>query len=270
MGRKPYLWATKAERDKEMKTNEITYYILDACKNISDDSIINEGHVLFLLKKYRSYLIKREQESKKGSEVMASEFEEQQICLDMEKTAAIDGEPCTGGYYLRSKQKIPKLMDGAVTRVYPVDYYQGVNVVMVSRERMRYVGSNKWLKNVIYVSIGPDLHLYMNSSNPLFKYMKKARMTGVFEDWDEAEEMSCDADGEDTSCDVMEREFPIRDYLVPQLIEMTEKEILGTLYRPKDPANNATDDLADIMAYVRRNMKSDAARQIEGPYEGNG
>lgn len=247
-----------------MKTGEIIYYVLDAVKSMSDDSLVNEEHILFLLKKYRSFLIKREQESKKGSEVIASEFEEQQICLDLEKTAAIDGEPCTGGYYLRSKQKIPKLMDGGVTRVYPIDYYQGTKVVMVSRERMRYVGSNKWLKNVIYVSIGPDLHLYLNSSNPLFKYMKKARMTGVFEDYDEAAELACDADGEDTSCDVLDAEFPMRDYLVPQLIELTEKEILGVMYRPKDSANNDVDDLADIMAYVRRNMKSDAAREIEG------
>lgn len=82
-----------------MLVKEIVYYILDAVKAISDDSLITEEEVLFLLKKYRSFLIKKEQEKEKSTTDTASEFEYQQICLNLEKTPAIDGEPCTGGYY---------------------------------------------------------------------------------------------------------------------------------------------------------------------------
>jgi hypothetical protein len=46
------------------------------------------------------------------------------------------------------------------------------------------------------------------------------------------------------------------------MIELIVKELLGVNYRPKDSANNAADDLADLAAFVRRNMKSEAARQI--------
>lgn len=246
-----------------MLVKELVFYILDACKIISDDSILNESHVLFLAKKYRSFLIKKEQEKEKSTTDTASEFEYQQVCLDLEKTPAMDGTPCTGGYYLRSTKRIPKILEGTLPRVYPMDFYQGINVTFVPRDRMRYVGTNKFLQNIIWVSLGPDLHLYLYSNNPQFHYLRKLRMSAIFEDFDEVSGMLCDNDGEDASCDVFDAKFPIRDYLVPTLIELCEKEILGVNYRPSEHYNNSKDDLADLASFIRNNTKSGLQRQIE-------
>jgi len=60
----------------------------------------------------------------------------------------------------------------------------------------------------------------------------------------------------------MDVEFPLEADLIPQMIELIVKELLGVNYRPKDDANNSSDDLADIAAFVRRNMKSDVAKQM--------
>ena len=230
-----------------MLVKEIVYMILDLAKaNTSDDAFFVEEHVVFLLKKYRSFLIKKEQEKEKANTDIASEFEYQQICLDLEKVAAIDGEPCTGGYYLRTTKKIPKILEGNQPRIYPIDFYQGINICFIPRDRMRYVGTNKFLQNIIYVSLGPDLHLYLNSSNPQFLYLKKLRMSAVFEDFDDATDYLCDGEGEDAVCDVLDAVFPIRDYLVPTLIELVVKELVGAEYKPVDPANNAADDLAKV------------------------
>jgi hypothetical protein len=203
--------------------------------------------VLFLCKKYRSFLIKKEQEKEKTTTDTASEFEYQQICLDLEKVPAIDGDPCTGGYYLRTVQKIPKILEGNQPRVYPADFYQGINIAYVSRDRMRYVGTNPYLQNIIYVSLGPDLHFYLNSSNPQFFYLEgenKLKVSAVFEDFDEAAEYLCDDSGntEGVACDVLEAEFPIREYLVPTLIELVVKELTGGKYQVADIRNNAKDD----------------------------
>lgn len=228
-----------------MTVREIVYMVLDLAKaNSSDDSFFTEEHVVFLLKKYRSFLIKKEQEKKKSTTDMASEFEYQQICLDLEKVPAIDGSACTGGYYLRSTQKIPRVLIGNQPRVYPVDYYQGVNINYVARDKMRYVGTNKFLRNIIYASLGPDLHVYLNSSNEQFLYLKKLRMCAIFEDFDEVVSMLCDNDGEDAACDVLDASFPIREYLVPTLIELVVKELVGANYRPVDEMNNAADDMS--------------------------
>lgn len=229
-----------------MKVSELVYLCLDALKILSDDSIYTEEHVIFLLKKYRSFLIKKEQDKEKSSQDIASEFEYQQICLDLEKVPAIDGDPCTGGYYLRTTQKIPKILEGTLPRVYPLDFYQGIYISYVSRDRMRYVGTNPFLQNIIYTSLGPDMHLYLNSSNPQFLYMKKLRISAIFEDMDEAAELLCDDSGEDVSCDVLDMEFPIRDYLVPPLIELVVKELSGSKYLPRDSRNDADDGLSKI------------------------
>ena len=230
-----------------MLVKEAVYMVLDLLKGISDDYIYTEDHVIFLLKKYRSFLIKKEQEKEKETSDVASEFEYQQICLDLEKVPAIDGDPCTGGYYLRTTKPIPKILEGNQPRVYPIDFYQGINVSYISRDRMRYVGTNKFLQNIIWVSLGPDLHLYLKSNNPQFLYLKQLRMSAIFEDFDNASDYLCDDDGESTACDVLEASFPIREYLVPTLIELVVKELSGSAYRPADEKNNANDDTPNLV-----------------------
>ena len=228
-----------------MLVKEIVYMVLDLAKaNTSDDSFFNEDHVLFLLKKYRSFLIKKEQEKLKTTTDIASEFEYQQICLALEKVPAIDGSPCTGGYYLRTVKKIPKLLEGNMPRVYPIDFYQGINITYVPRDKMRYIGTNKFLRNIIYVSLGTDLHLYLKSINSQFLYLEKISMSAIFEDFDEIEKYKCE--GDTTVCGVMEREFPIREYLVPTLTELVVKELVGSMYKPVDQANNASDDMSKV------------------------
>lgn len=230
-----------------MLVKEIVYMVLDLAKAAtSDDSYFNEDHVIFLLKKYRSFLIKKEQEKQKATTDIASEFEYQQICLDLEKVPAIDGEPCTGGYYLRTTKKIPKILEDNQPRVYPVDFYQGINISYIPRDRMRYVGTNKFLQNIIYISLGPDLHLYLNSSNPQFLYLKKLRMSAVFEDFDDISCYLCDDDGNSKACDVLDEVFPIREYLVPTLMELVVKELTTAKYQPVDEHNNANDDMSKV------------------------
>lgn len=230
-----------------MLVKEIVYMVLDLAKAAtSDDSFWTEDHVIFLLKKYRSFLIKKEQEKQKATTDIASEFEYQQICLDLEKVPAIDGEPCTGGYYLRTTKKIPKILEDNQPRVYPIDFYQGINISYIPRDRMRYVGTNKFLQNIIYVSLGPDLHLYLNSNNPQFLYLKKLRMSAVFEDFDEVSSYLCNDGGDSMACDVMDEVFPIREYLVPTLMELVVKELTSAKYQPVDEHNNAADDMPKV------------------------
>lgn len=246
-----------------MLVKEIIYMVLDLAKaSTSDDSFFNEDHVLFLLKKYRSFLIKKEQESKKLSTDTVSEFECQEICLDLEKVAAIDGSPCSGGYYLKSVKKVPKILDCSKPRLYPIDFYQGINISYIPRDRMRYIGTNKFLQNIIYVSLGPDLHLYLKSNNPQFLYLKKLRMSAVFEDFDSITDYLCNDEGESIVCDILDIEFPIRENLVPSLIELVVKELTAGKYQPSDVQNNANDDLSDIASFVRRYMKDSMQQQM--------
>ena len=241
-----------------MTYREVTYLILDLLKQSSDDSYYTQEHILFLVSKIRSAILKQTYSNIK-KEIPESNY--QTICLDLKEVSAIAGEPCEGGSYLRSQQEIPSTLTIGNTQIYPVDYYQG-EITFVSRERMRYVGHNKWLQNIIYASLGPDSHLYFKSSNPQYLYMEKAKMTGIFEDTDKAAELECSSEGEEV-CDIMDRKFPLEEGLVASVIELTVKYLNGVAYKPKDTTNNAADDLSDIMTFIRRNMKSNLQKQIE-------
>lgn len=77
-------------------------------------------------------------------------------------------------------------------------------------------------------------------------------MSAIFEDFDEASDLLCDDEGSSTACDVLDAKFPIREYLVPTMIELVEKEILGTNYRPIDQNNDAHDTLTEVSAETQR------------------
>ena len=236
----------------------IVYYILDMVKQLSDDSDITEDHIIYLAGKYRALILKKEYENKEDK---IPESDQQVLCLHLEEVDAIDGSPCSGGSYLRTTEKIPDSLIGTPT-VSLKDFFQG-DIAYISKERMRYVGYNKYLKNIIYCALAPDDYLYLNSENPQFRYLEEIKVSGVFEDPEDVAKLSCEGSDEEETCDILDKRFPLEDSLVPQLFEMILKDILGVSYRPKDDYNNATDDLSDLANFIRRNIKSEISKSLE-------
>lgn len=230
---------------------ELTYLILDELKLHSDDSSFTEEHVLFLLDKYRLFILKQRYADLR-KEIPDSNY--QTICTDLEQVSAIDDSPCAGPDYMRSTVKIPYLSTLSNPKISSLDYFQG-NFAYVNNERFKYVGSNKYLKNQIYGTIAPDSRLYLKSNNPQIYYLEKVKVTGIFEDSSKAAELQCpDADG-NTACDVMDMTFPLEEALIPPMIELIVKELSGHAYQPADSENNANDDLDRLASYIARNMK---------------
>ena len=212
---------------------EIIYMILDEMKISTDDSYFTEDHIMYLINKYRVLILKQRYSDIK-KQIPESNY--QTICLDLIEVPAISGEPCEGGSYLRSKEKVPFLMQIGVPKIYPIDYYQG-EITYVSRERMRYIGYNKYLQNIIYCSLGPDNYLYFKSNNPQYLYLEKVKLTGIFGDSINASQLQCSNDKE---CDILE------DSLIPIVIGLVVKELLAANYRPKDDINDAKDELSEV------------------------
>lgn len=224
-----------------MKYKDIVYMVLDEIKSTSDDAFFTEEHVLLLVNNYRNFILKQRYSDIKKP---IPESNYQTICLNLIQVPAIAGVPCGGGTFLRSKEKVPFMMKIGTPKVYPINYYLG-EITYVSRERMRYVGYNKYLQNIIYASLGPDNYLYLQSSNPQYLYLEKIRLTGIFENIESVSDLLCDDSGDSINCDIMDKTFPIEDALVPPIIELVVKELLGAEYIKKDEENNAKDDLSD-------------------------
>ena len=128
-----------------MKYKDIVYMVLDEIKSTSDDAFFTEEHVLFLVNNYRNFILKQRYSDIKKP---IPESNYQTICLNLIQVPAIAGVPCEGGTFLRSKEKVPFMMKIGTPKVYPINYYLG-EITYVSRERMRYVGYNKYLQNII-------------------------------------------------------------------------------------------------------------------------
>lgn len=227
---------------------QLTYMVLDELKLTSDDAEFNEEHIVFLLDKYRAFLFKYKY--KTLYDILESNF--QTLCLDLEQVPSFKGDACST-VYLRSTKKVPTLLSLCSPRIYVDDYFQG-EIALVSKNRFKYTGYNKWLSNMIYATIGPDKYLYLKSTNPQFLYLTKIKITGLFENAKDAAELSCCND--DSTCDYMDSDFPLEDALVTTLIELVVKEIGSKIYIPADKINDADDSLAGL-SLARSNNNSE-------------
>lgn len=229
---------------------EIVYLCLDELKLVSDDSHFQEEHIIFLADKIRVMLIKQRY-SDIRKEIPDSNY--QTVCVDLEETNAINGNPCEGSGYMKSVKKIPKMLEVGGKSISSLDFFQG-NIAYVSNERFKFVGYNRFLQNQIYGTIAPDSYLYLRSNNPQLYYLEKVKVTGIFEDSTEVTELQCPDEEGNTTCDIMDMTFPIEAPLIPTLIELIVKELGGQKYQSSDDINNSSDDLSNLASYIRQQL----------------
>lgn len=233
-----------------MKYKEVVYIINDVLKLVvSDDSYYESEHILFLVDKFRGYILKKYYDGIK-KKIPISAY--QTICLDLERYTQFDGNYCGAKTYLRSVQEIPYLMSvGQVTVSSAVRFTDDIQYV--DMDRFIYANGSKYYQP-IYATIDTDKHLYLKSNNTLA--LNSVRLTAIFQDSTVAAEFSCDGNTTDSTCDVMEKEFPLEDNFLPELLEMVVRELSIGSYKPTDNTNNAKDDLSDISSFIRHFMKS--------------
>lgn len=227
------------------------FMALDELKLISNDSTYTPEHLIFLADKMRALLLDRRYRDARKGEVSRSNYQE--ICLELVEVPAIPGTTCYGEY-LRSTEKVPSLMNIGIKHIYPVDYFNSEHISYIPLERMPYVGYNKWLSNMIYVTKGPDDYLYLKSSNPQFLYLKKLKIDAVFQNSQEATKLSC-GNSIDSNCDILDSEFPLEDTLISVLIQLMVQELSGARYLPTDKQNNASDDMSGLMGVPPKTLQ---------------
>lgn len=239
-----------------MKINEVIYYCLDAIKAISDDSHVNEDHVLFLLSKYRAALLQQYHNVKKP----ITETNYQTVKLTLTEVEKLPGMV---GPNLKSQEVLPTVLSITKPLVLLFNGFESEVIEYVPYSRLKSTGHNKWKKNFVYSSIGPNGYLYLSFVNPQAQYLETIQFKAVFEDFEKVYDLQY----KDQDYDIMEQEFPFEHAMIPDLIARVVKDILGTAWRPADQKNDATDDLADIATFVRQNMKKRYNNIAEGEEE---
>lgn len=247
-----------------MTYREIVYSILDLLKQASDDTYFTEEHIIFFAGKYRNYLLKQYYDKKREEEIQDMNYQE--ICLDVEPYDPYGNDGlgsvnlnCFNPQYLRTVQKMPPLSSlVSQPRVSTVDLYSW-RIQWVSMERFKFVGYNKYLKNFLYCAYAPDGHLYFKSPNPALMMLDRIKVYAIFDDPEKAEEFACDGGDGGNDCDILDREFPIENHLTVALIQGLYQLLTNAIHQPQDDRNNATDDMGDMMSYIRSTIQPRSA-----------
>lgn len=202
-----------------MTYRELVYMCLDEIKLASDDSYITEDHILFLISKYRAFLLRQKYE-KTNMPVAESNYQ----CISVNPKEDI----------------IPEIMAVAKPRVFTItEEKEGTTtnfLTYVSPHRYHFVGKNRILNSITYCTIDHNKKLQCQNKN-----LTDVDIYAVFEDIVKASEFNL-VDG----ADVLDCECPIESELVSGVQELVVKDALGIAYRPKDFINNASDDLDKI------------------------
>ena len=219
---------------------EIVYLVLDELKVLSDDATFTENHILYLINNYRPLLLKQRYSDIKKS-ISSNNYTE--ICLDMEEGPNITPSPCDlNFYYMRSIKRIPSIMSFGNTKIYSENYFN-YEIPYVDKNRLKYVGYNRFIPISVFGSLGSDSKLYLKSSTETVKDITSVKMYAVFQDAIGASELLCEGL---KACNILDRDFPLEEALIPPLIQLVVEELRKSVYLPEDKENNADDDLSEV------------------------
>lgn len=228
---------------------ELVNIVIDLVKGNSDDFSYTEDHILYLLDKYRIYLLKQKY-NKNLFGINNSNY--QTICVKMVQTKneCNDNCCCSTEDYWVSEKEVPT----STMMSFPKLVLNAFSYSFVSSERFNYVGNSRWFKEIVYWTIKEDNKLYLKTSKKDFNCPEYIKLTAIFESSTEAHEHRCKGETCDI-CELMDNKFPMEEELTVALIQAVVKDILGASYRPKDGINNAKDDLSDLANYISNALK---------------
>lgn len=239
---------------------QLVYFVLDQLKLTHDDSYIEEDHVLFVLSKIRAFLLKSKYSAIKNS-ISQSNF--QTITVTLEPVSVDVYTDCSNFRMMKSVEKVPNLLlinsvEGETSAM--AAYGFPGRFTFVNNVRFLHVGWSRYLKDFIYVTIGTDGYLYIKSSLPTIYDLQQIQLSSVFENIEEASML----DENETSCELLDRRFPIEEGLAIPLMELAAQKIYTAVTTPSDETNNASDEMSNIHMYLRQIVRKDKQRGYDG------
>lgn len=251
-----------------MKTyREMIYIILDELKILSDDSVWENEHIIFLLNKYRALLFKQRYSDRK-KEIPTSYYQRLNIGLNLSYYP---------GYISKSKKEIPNLVDMTNIWHYIFAHTNGVksyNINTVSPHRFKFAGIGKWLKSQSYLTIDLDKYVYVKyPTESTSKIIITEDKYGITDEADlnylvteyslfDQVYLDCILDNpidiinfNDLTIESYDSEFPVEEAIVQPIIELCVKELAGVIYIPRDNNNNANDDLQSNLQQKQTNQQ---------------
>lgn len=219
--------------------SEMIYLVRDLLKISADDSYITNQHILFILEKFRAYVLKAKYEDKEDE---IPDSDKSTFTVELELVSDNDGY--SGIPLLKSKEPLPTETIFDIISVKTNKLTGNPNIVFVPFERFAFTGNNKYLKNIIYWTIDEDNYILVKSCNPRFEYLQEFKVEAVFESPLAAAEAECACKGIEVNYGDVD--FCLEDALVQLVLDYVVSTFQNSIYKPEDTVNNTEDDLAGI------------------------
>lgn len=240
---------------------EAIYMCNDLLKGMSDSFTYTEEHIAYLLDKFRALLLKQRYGNDPKKHVPYSNYQ----TLEVTFNNSTEVKPT-----IKSDNQIPYMLQIGIPRIITPDndYYE-YRFEFTSRERLPFVGNNRFTSRINYCAISEDNYVLYKTRPEQWVNIDGIKVTpskfaivGIFENPREVLDEVSFKEGTNYTHE-WDRNIPIEESLITTLIEMVVKELAGSVYRPNDDVNNNRDDNADMANYIRSNMKSNVAKQLE-------
>lgn len=188
----------------------------------SDDSRLTNRHIYNKIITIRTRLISEDRMSNRR---VSPWNQDTLFCVELEKIPAYNC-PCllppTCKTVLRSKQRLPKAIDGLITSINSVE--NSMKIDLVNKNSARYIGGNKYTGSKVNAFIEEDyLYIIKDSSIGI------VQIRGVFEDPIQVDMFNavCNPTCEDCGCTpITEKEFSLEPSKTDRLVEMCVRELI--------------------------------------------
>lgn len=214
-----------------MKTyRDVVYLILDSLKDITDDGYWEADHIVAQINKYRSLLFKQRYLDRK-KEIPNVFYQRLTVGFEVNESFCV------------STKKIPGSIDNGIINTYT--YLQtpeigGNQINIVTPQRFKTLGYNKWLNSIVYGTIDYDGYMYLKRfSSPNTLEIESAIYDTILDN-----PIDADRFNDTNTLDILDIEFPCDDSLMQSIIELVISEIAKLNGLPKDMLNNANDDVS--------------------------
>ena len=227
------------------KLSELTYDILEAIKEYSDDSEIDQRYITYLYNIKRAKYLRQDLNNFQKTTDLSIQ---QTFCLEMEEVSA---DTCGVSFFcdtvMRSKQPVPKLIElhtnVALTKVKPTTRTaQSFNLIPIGKVPFYAYAP---YSNSIYAFLDTDNHIYLISKNTAHKLIDCISVTGIFENpLDLVDYKNCCGCNENfvTACyNEMESDYPLQPHYIDVIREEIIRDLLRTKQVPEDKTNDAND-----------------------------
>jgi len=207
---------------------ELVFAVLDETHTFSDDTPLENEHIISLLQKYRTLLFNQKYKGKKV-EIPFAWYQR----LNVAFTTKI-----TGTSVYKSTKEIPQILD--ITDLWKYTFVSEgglttTNLNFINPFKFKFTGFNKWIASQKYVTIDLDSYMYIK---------KSAVTTSQILYYDTILDNPIDADrfNDTNTLDILDLEFPCEESLIQPIIDLCLKEIGVINNITRDTTNNASDD----------------------------